>query len=236
MIENHVLDDIPAYSLGALSKPDRQRVESHLAGCQQCRDELSSYQKIVENLPASVNQYPLPAGLRASILNKVEQSQGKTNSSFKEIFSLWLRPFSTPLWGGISLAVILILSVSNLLFWQQSRSVVQPKSEFHLVQMAAANAASDAGGVIVISGDGNFGTLIVDGLPALDEAGQYQLWLIKEGKRTSGGVFSVLDSGYGVLIVNSPMPLSGYENFGVTVEPFGGSPGPTGQKVLGGNI
>jgi anti-sigma-K factor RskA len=62
------------------------------------------------------------------------------------------------------------------------------------------------------------------------------LWLINEGKRTSGGVFSVMDNGYGVLIVNSSKPLSTYQNFGITIEPFGGSSGPTGDKVLGGKI
>jgi anti-sigma-K factor RskA len=102
--------------------------------------------------------------------------------------------------------------------------------------MTAEKSAADAGGVIVMSNDGNFGTLIVDGLPALDSARQYQLWLINEGKRTSGGVFSVMDNGYGVLIVNSSKPLSTYQNFGITIEPFGGSSGPTGDKVLGGKI
>jgi anti-sigma-K factor RskA len=136
----------------------------------------------------------------------------------------------------MSLAIILILSVSNLMFWQKNRLTNQSQSEFRFVQMTAEKSAADAGGVIVMSNDGNFGTLIVDGLPALDSARQYQLWLINEGKRTSGGVFSVMDNGYGVLIVNSSKPLSTYQNFGITIEPFGGSSGPTGDKVLGGKI
>ena len=73
-------------------------------------------------------------------------------------------------------------------------------------------------------------------LDMLDSASQYQLWLIKDGNRTSGGVFSVLDNSYGVLVVNSSESLSVYDGFGVTIEPAGGSQGPTGSKVLGGNI
>ena len=60
--------------------------------------------------------------------------------------------------------------------------------------------------------------------------------LVKDGKRSSGGVFSVQDNGYGVLKIDSPLPLIEYQTFGVTIEPFGGSPGPTGKKVLGGSL
>lgn len=77
---------------------------------------------------------------------------------------------------------------------------------------------------------------MVDGLPKLDESQQYQLWLIKDGERTSGGVFSVTSSGYGWVYVRTPDPLASYQAAGITIEPAGGSPGPTGDKVLGGNL
>jgi len=91
-------------------------------------------------------------------------------------------------------------------------------------------------GMLVISKDGNYGTLIVENLPPLDQAYQYQLWLIKDGQRTSGGVFSVNEDGYGVLYVLSKKSLISYPSFGITVEPAGGSSSPTGDKVLSGNL
>jgi anti-sigma-K factor RskA len=102
-----------------------------------------------------------------------------------------------------------------------------------VVALAGTEAAPAATGTIVISGDGEYGTLVVDGLPPLDAARQYQLWLIEDGQRTSGGVFSVSSEGYGAMEIASPEPLSRYSAFGITVEPAGGSPGPTGDKVLG---
>jgi anti-sigma-K factor RskA len=170
-------------------------------------------------------------------LQKAVHTQNvETRPSIKERLSFLVKPLSSPLWGGVSLVLIVMLGVSNLFFWQQNRQVVAQKSEFRLVQMIGEKSAAEASGVIMISGDGNFGTLIVDGLPVLDSSRQYQLWLIKNGNRTSGGVFSVLDNTYGVLVVNSPQSLSVYDGFGVTIEPAGGSPHPTGIKVLGGNI
>jgi anti-sigma-K factor RskA len=105
-----------------------------------------------------------------------------------------------------------------------------------IVSLTGTDAAPGATGTIVISQDGEHGTLVVDGLPPLDEAFQYQLWLIKDGQRTDGGVFSVDSEGYGALWVSSPAPLSSFPAVGITIEPAGGSPGPTGDKVLGGSL
>ena len=105
-----------------------------------------------------------------------------------------------------------------------------------VVAMVGTDAAPAAVGTLVISGDGEYGTLAVDGLAALDPDHQYQLWLIRDGQRTSGGVFSVNPEGYGALWISSPEPLSSYPAFGITIEPEGGSPGPTGDKVLGGSL
>jgi len=60
-----------------------------------------------------------------------------------------------------------------------------------IVMLTGTEAAPGVTGTIVISTAGESGTLVVDGLPSLDEARQYQLWLIRDGQRTSGGVFSV---------------------------------------------
>jgi anti-sigma-K factor RskA len=107
---------------------------------------------------------------------------------------------------------------------------------FHVVILHdASNPQDDFNGMLVISDDGQFGTLITDNLKVLTAQSNYQLWLVKDGTRTSGGVFSVNDAGYGWLKITSKTSLLSYQSFGVTVEPAGGSMAPTGLKVLGGN-
>jgi anti-sigma-K factor RskA len=236
MNENHILDDLPAYVLGVLNSEEHQYVETHISKCADCRKELLAYQKVTESFLSILPLHNPPAGLKSAILNKVSHPQIESHISLKDRFFLLLRPLATPAWGGISLLLILLLGISNINLFQQTRRTVEPQSEFSVVQMVGQKSAAGASGVIVMTGDGNFGTLVVDSLPVLDTSKQYQLWLIKEGKRTSGGVFSVMETGYGVLVVNSPQPLSIYDSFGVTVEPSGGSPNPTGSKVLGGSI
>jgi anti-sigma-K factor RskA len=93
-------------------------------------------------------------------------------------------------------------------------------------------------GVLVISESGMDGTLVVRPPAEFGGAYQYQLWLIRGGQRTSGGVFSIRDEkdGYGYLVVQAPDSLLSYDSFGVTIEPHGGSPGPTGNKVMGSDL
>lgn len=232
----HVIDDIPAYVLGALNAERMHQVDVHIAGCSDCRNELASYQLVAGNLSYLMPQHDLPPDLRSSILQKATHMENEKPLSVKERVRRWFSPLATPAWGGISLVLIAFLAAGNVFFFQQSRLTKESPSDFQIVTMAGQKNTLAASGVIVMSGDGNYGTLVVDNLPALDSTKQYQLWLIKEGKRTSGGVFSVLDTGYGVLEVKSQQPLSMYDTFGVTIEPAGGSNGPTGDKVLGGTL
>ena len=104
--------------------------------------------------------------------------------------------------------------------------------------IALANTQNSAGalGTLVIDQQGDYGTLVVDKLAGLNSSQQYQIWLLKDGQRTSGGLFSVNPDGYASLEIMAPLPLAQYDSVGITIEPVGGSPAPTGAKVLGGAI
>jgi anti-sigma-K factor RskA len=104
------------------------------------------------------------------------------------------------------------------------------------VPLSATTEGSTATGFVLISADGEDGALIVDGLPPLEEGKQYQLWLIRNGERTSGAVFSTDESNYGGTRIRAPLSLLEYSAVGVTIEPEGGSPQPTGTRVLGGPL
>jgi anti-sigma-K factor RskA len=76
----------------------------------------------------------------------------------------------------------------------------------------------------------------VDGLPSLDEEHEYQLWLIRDGERTSGAIFSTDENSYGGTRIRAPLSLLEYSSVGITIEPAGGSQQPTGERVLGGPL
>ena len=140
--------------------------------------------------------------------------------------------------GALALLLILFMGVSNLALWREVNSLRArvPEDNVHIVQLQGEPNAPEAHGYLMVFKEENYGTLVVEDAPALEPGKQYQLWLIQDGKRTSGGVFSVGEEGYGVLEVSSSQPLDSFSSFGITVEPEGGSPGPTGKKILGGGL
>lgn len=237
MESQHVFDLIPEYTLGILDETEVKEVEHHLDSCQLCRVELQSYQNVVSEIPLAVKTIQPPSHLKEGVMELVRadrQVADKTNR-----FSPWDRfrrtlVGSAPVWGAMSLVLVLILAVSNLVLWQRVNYLSSSQQEMNAVAFKGTEATPQAVGMLVMSEEGDYGVLVVDGLPVLPDSQQYQLWLIEDGERTSGGVFSVNEEGYGTIIVSAQQPLLSYPAFGITIEPAGGSPGPTGIKVLGG--
>ena len=231
----HVEDQIPAYVLGCLDEAGKQQVAEHLAGCKQCQQELACYQDLADQLPLALVQSDPPAGVKARLMQQAaaQPAAGKLEKPGARWgrLSALLQPIR-PGWALAGLAVILLLAASNLLLWRQVNQLKQ--SSLPVIALAGTDYAPQAAGSIVVSRDGQHGALVVDGLQPLGPDQQYQLWLIKAGERTNGGIFSVDEHGYANLYIESALPLAGFDGFGITIEPAGGSPAPSGQKVLGG--
>jgi anti-sigma-K factor RskA len=237
-VEEHVFDLLPAYALGCLDREEDLRVAEHLATCGMCRGELESYRSLVAELPFAIAESDPPPGLKEVILERAHKAKGIEPAAPKT--SWWQRlPWigAAPAWSMVSLVLILVLGASNLLLWGRLSTLEsRQQASLKTILLQGTESAPNATGLLVISLDGSHGTIVVDRLPVLSESQQYQLWLIRDGKRTSGGVFSVDDKGYKGMYIKSPEPLDSYMSFGITVEPAGGSPGPTGEKVLGGEL
>jgi len=233
----HITDSLPAYALGVLDEPERQVVAKHLADCTACQAELSAYQAVIDRLPYAIPQRVPPNRIRSAILR-----QALPGRTARPAWQAWLRQPLHPALALIGLLVILALGAANLVLWQQVQQsrAANPgpaMATYRTVPLSPHSAVSQsATGLLVISTDGRDGILVVDGLAPLDATRQYQLWLEKDGQRTNGGVFSVQPNGHATLQIESPLPLSAYQSFGVTIEPFGGSLGPTGDKVLGSGL
>lgn len=234
--EEHVTESLPAYALGALDDVEAKEIQEHLEGCAACRRELKLYEEAAGQLAYTVAPSEPPAGLKHKVMGAISETTAPDYSAGATWWESWLQGvqqfFAGPVWRPALLLLVVILGAGNLALWQRVQQT-ENAAPFRTVRLAGTENANEATAVIIISEDGGHGALIVQELPELSEEQQYQLWLIDDGQRTDGGVFSVTEDGYKSLYVSSPRPLGDYDAFGVTIEPAGGSPGPTGPQVLG---
>ena len=93
-----------------------------------------------------------------------------------------------------------------------------------------------ARGMLMVSRSGSQALLLALDLRPLPPDKVYQVWLIKDGRKYSGGYFTVDSSGYGQTLIFPYPSIAEFEGIGITIEPLGGSSGPTGTSVLKGDL
>jgi anti-sigma-K factor RskA len=235
--ETHVLDLLPAYALDSLEADEVRRVEEHLSACLICRNESNAFQTVAHQLSfAAPDALPSPE-LKNRLLQRVQATRPQPRATVPVPSRSWLERL-LPAWSLASLFFILVLGGFSLSLWQRVDRLEYATSPggMRAVPLTASDATSEATGYVLISADGQDGALVVDGLPPLGENQQYQLWLTREGQKTSGAIFSTDENDYGGTRIRVPRSLLEYSSVGVTIEPTGGSPQPTGPRVLGGPL
>lgn len=236
-----IIELIPAYALQVLTEAEAVYVSDHLETCAECQEALAAYQLVVDSLPLAVTEIEPSASLKEQLFARIQEKpevvtagvpQASTSSSsFGQKIHNWL---AGPIWRPLAVGLVVVALILGFFLWQQAS--FNNSIQFDQFVMTHTEAAPEATGLIIIGKDGNFGTLVVDKLPQLDEEEQYQLWLVKDGQRISGGVFSVYETGYQSIKIHASDPLASYTSFGITIEPEGGSDSPTGIRVLGFNL
>ncbi|GAB4578961.1 MAG: anti-sigma factor [Anaerolineales bacterium] len=244
MSNEHVIEVIPAYVLDDISEEERARVQTHLAICNLCREEMRVFQLVLDELPEIVPQVTPTPALRVHLLRSVaslpQETVSRGRSSIRSAIpwprlSFWqfLQGSRIPAWVGLGL--ILLLAISNLLLWQQVtglRAEIASAETDMIVHPLHAVDGGLATGLVVMDPHGIYGTIIVDAVPSSPEGQQYQVWLSRGETIETGGLFTTWDNGYGAKVIYAPEPLNVYERIWVTIEPEGGSEHPTGKVVL----
>jgi anti-sigma-K factor RskA len=100
-----------------------------------------------------------------------------------------------------------------------------------IVVVSGTNHQPDARGHLIAHNDGS-AVLVVSGLDQLEAGRTYQLWMIAGDTPLSAGVFEVDEGGVAVVQVARDAAPGAFDAVGVSVEPEGGSPTPTGDIVM----
>ncbi len=251
-------DLLPAYALEALSEPERAQVEAHLHACAVCRAVLADYQAVAEGLLYTAPPAQAPAHLAADLQQRLRrEARGRPAPRPAAPRPNWLSGLlavlSRP--AAALAAVLLVALLASNLYWvqtaralraEQARLATAVEAQSSVVQALAgggravrllgATAAPQSSGTLILTADQNQAVLVVAGLPPQSTEQAYQLWLIHDGQRDSGGLFTVDASGHGTLLVQAPRAVESYDAVGITLEPAGGSPGPTSPPSLRGEL
>ena len=97
----------------------------------------------------------------------------------------------------------------------------------------------DAWGMVACcadTGDDLAALIAVLNLDKLSQDETYQVWVITKYQKLSVGLLDVDSTGYAQAVIIPGVPFSQIEAIGITVEPAGGSHGPTGASVLAGDM
>ena len=242
MAENSWLDEhIELYALGALEADEVERVEREIATepvaeRQRYRQEITRTREALASLSAEYATPP-PPRIRQLVLADLPSDE-TVPSNVVDITSRRRRV--TIAVGAVAAALALIVGgvlVGRVTAPDASGPVAQDDVNNQISQVLAApdmqlqqaDIGEDTSVTVVASREEDKAVVMADGLPAVPAGQTYQMWLMGDDHDpVSVGLMQGSPGRQAVAVDN----VSGSDTFGVTVEPAGGSPQPTGDPVV----
>lgn len=131
-----------------------------------------------------------------------------------------------------------ITKLKNELQKKEAMLSILEAREVDLVMMSGMEVNPDGYGKVIWDSEKQQALLQVSNLPAVPKNKDYQLWLIKNNKPVSAGVFTVNDQGDNFFKIEKMVQADeqAANAFAITMEPKGGMPQPTGDMYLMGNV
>jgi anti-sigma-K factor RskA len=243
-----------AYAMDAISVPDRERFERHLAGCEECAQEIASLHETTAVLGAAAAE-PLPAGLKERVMAAAMMTRQQPPPDETEPVPLahgaWARagtwfgslawPARLTLAAGAAataavLAVAFVFGVTN-----ESMQAQLDQAQASSQQIAAVLTAQDAHMTTETVAGGGTATIVMSharhalvftaqGLHALPASRGYELWLIGSDGTRSAGMLPAGSHGMAGPVIASGLRQG--DHLALTDEPASGGAHPNAPMML----
>jgi anti-sigma-K factor RskA len=242
-------DDLKeAYVLGALPEEERLEVERYLAerpDLQVAVEDLGAFADLLALSPEQ--QEPSPE-LRRRIMDTVQAEAVQTQVHPRAERRSWL----DRLWEAVGLrdlalagATVLVVGLFSwgMLLQGEMRDLQgrvqvlqgQVQDQSQGPQMIALGGAGTEQGARaeVVTLEGDRAVLVAEDMPPVPEGKTYQIWVIKGDTPQPSGLFEPKGGSIAAVVEK---PVEGADAVAVTVEPEGGSPKPTTDPMLVGEV
>ena len=232
---------IEAYAFGTLDKSEIREVEKHLdTGCPECASRLSEVAELSLNIVEDLPQHIPSDQVKTDLMTKINAS-GRGNKPAKAPFlkrTSWFSAVAAVIVVALAIGSLTLLRINRDLRYKladtQDVTSLLNSPGMQFVDLQGVDPNPQAFGKVVMDPKKGAAVVYMYKLPQTPEGMEYQLWVMREGKPTSAGLFTVNQDGSAMLALNELSNPSGIGSFLVTIEPKGGQTVPTGMMYLTG--
>jgi anti-sigma factor RsiW len=227
-------EDSGAYLLGALTEPEVQAFERHMAGCPDCRDEVQRLRPVADALSRAVEQVEAPTTLKTSLMEVVEREAAERSDAAerpRRSLGTRLRQGVSSLAGARPVVAAAALALGLLAGFGVAQLAEEDEAPRTVTATVDESRVPQASGRLQIPDGGEDGAILtVQGMPSLEENQVYQAWVQRDGTLVPQPTFEVGADGGGAVAV--PDDISDAQAILVTREPRGGARAPSEQPIL----
>jgi anti-sigma-K factor RskA len=241
MMDRHAVDIhrlAAAYALDALDDDERATFEAHYPACADCRADVVEFRRVAADL-ATAESMPPPPELRGRVLEEIRRTRQMSPRRTSGVVDLDARRARrrTAMLAAVAAAVLVVAGAlvvgrsGDGDFGDQLAAVIE-RPDTQIVTLAGASGAS---GQVEIAWSPSAGrvAVVADGLGDPGEGRAWELWLIGADGPTPMRLLERGDGGVIRAILDLPGEPAAW---GMTVEPAGGSPAPTGAIVYSAEV
>ncbi|MFZ0212426.1 MAG: anti-sigma factor [Candidatus Acidiferrales bacterium] len=246
------------FALGVLEGEETKAIQEHVSSCPECMGKLAEARGQIALLSLAAREQNLPASVKEHLLEKV---RAEKSTRFVPLRVHETQPavrWWNTIWAPAAIGLVILtafLWYGNRRLDQQLEKVRQQiaadQEQIHHSQALVAMLAAQDTMTVSLAGTPNmpkaWGTVKYNprmqmmcysaDLPEPPPNKVYQMWAVPAaGDPVSEGIFMPDATGSGKMPMAKVPPGMACKWFCVTVEPEGGTPRPTGPKVLIGSL
>jgi anti-sigma-K factor RskA len=250
-------EDLELLALGVIAPEESESLRAHIASCAECSRKFAEAQGRVALFALAAPPENPPSGARERLLQKIRAEKSAPIATRARV----ARP-AARWWNTVWVPAAAVLAVATILLWMNDRHLGNQLQEMrgaeqdfqaqmqHEQALVSFLSAQDTKTVSLaptprvpkawasLKYNSRMGMICYTGdLPAPPPNKEYQMWIVPMvGSPISAGAFMPASfTGGHMCMAKMPEGIS-CKAFGVTIEPMGGMPHPTGPVVLASSL